>query len=343
MVIPHRRKILRQTFPKTRNDLRSRGNRGNFASPFGLFRAGFFVRVGRVSEGPLYLCGTTASGKTALALALAEAVGGEIVNGDAFQLYHGLEILTAAPGEEERNRCPHHLFGVIDPHDSMDAAKYAGMAQVVIDEILARGKRPIVVGGSGLYLKFLTHGVAEAPPADEKIRAELEALPVEEVYRRLQHLDPEEAARQNPGNHRHVSRALEICLITGGKASALRRNFAETERSKELFGVVLSWPREILAERIAARTQAMFEAGVVAEVEALPPGATTVRQAIGVREIEGYLRGELSRAECEERIVISTRQYAKRQRNWFRREDWLKPVEGSLPVGEQVAAVIAPG
>ncbi len=296
-----------------------------------------------VTGGPLYLCGPTASGKTALALALAAEVDGEIVNGDAFQLYRGLEVLTAAPGENEKKACPHHLFGVIDPVESMDAAKYAAMARGVIDEIRSRGKNPIVVGGSGLYLKFLTHGVADAPPADEKIRAELESLSVGEVYRRLRELDPEEAARQNPGNHRHVSRALEICLITGGKASELRRNFAENEQAKGLSGVVLSWPRDELAERIQIRTHRMFAQQVVAEVEKLPVGAATIRQAIGVREIEAYLRGEQSLKECEARIVIATRQYAKRQRNWFRREAWLKSVDGRRSVDEQVAVVIAQG
>lgn len=296
-----------------------------------------------MTGGPLYLCGPTASGKTALALALAAEVDGEIVNGDAFQLYRGLEVLTAAPGEDEKKACPHHLFGVIDPVEPMDAAKYAGMARAVIDEIRSRGKNPIVVGGSGLYLKFLTHGVAEAPPADETIRAELQSLSVGEVYRRLRELDPEEAARQNPGNHRHLSRALEICLITGGKASELRRNFAANEQPKGLSGVVLSWPRDELAERIRIRTRQMLPQGVVAEVERLPGDAATIRQAIGVREIEAYLRGEQSLVECEERIVIATRQYAKRQRNWFRREAWLNSVDGRRPLAEQVAAVIAQG
>lgn len=289
-----------------------------------------------MKEGPLYVCGTTASGKTALALALAEALGGEIINGDAFQVYRGLEVLTAAPAPEEKERCPHHLFGIIDPGEPMDAARYAGMAGGVIDEVLGRGKLPIVVGGSGLYLKFLTHGMAGAPPADEEIRRELEGWSVAEIYRELGKRDPEEAARQNSGNRRHLSRALEICLITGGKASALRKNFSDKDRVKDLRGVVLTWPREDLTERIALRTRRMFGDGVVGEVERLPAEARTIRQAIGVGEIEAFLCGDLTRRECEERIVISTRQYAKRQRNWFRREDWLKPVEGSLPIDRQV-------
>lgn len=296
-----------------------------------------------MTEEPFYVCGPTASGKTDLALALAQALNGEIVNADAFQIYRGLEILTAAPTLEEKSQCPHHLFGSVEPDEPMDAARYAGMAEKLMREIRGRQKRPIVVGGSGLYLKFLTHGVAAAPPADEIIRAELEALPVEEIYRRLQDRDPEEAARQNPQNRRHLSRALEICLITGEKASDRRRNFAEHERLQGLQGVVLSWPREVLAERIAERTRRMFARGVVEEVKALPPDAQTIRQAIGVREIEACLRGEISRGECQERITISTRQYAKRQRNWFRREEWLRAVEGALPVDEQVGKIIQAG
>ena len=285
---------------------------------------------------PIYLCGTTASGKTALALALAREVDGEIVNADAFQVYRRLEVLSAAPSQEEQAQCPHHLFGFLEPDQPMDAASYARMAMAVISEIQERKKRPIVVGGSGLYLKFLTHGVTEAPGCDPQIRAELDALSVEEVLRRLQELDPEEAAKQNQKNHRHLSRALEICLITGKKASELRQNFADSSKLSSLNGVVLQWPRELLNERIARRTALMFEQGVIEEVAALPQQAQTVRQAIGVREIESFLTGELTREECKQRIIISTRQYAKRQRNWFRRESWLQPVDGQLSLQQQV-------
>lgn len=295
-----------------------------------------------MSISPFYLCGPTASGKTALALALAEVWDAEIVNGDAFQLYRGLEILSAAPSEDELARCTHHLFGVVDARESMDAARYAALAGPMIEEIQGRGKRPIIVGGSGLYLKFLTHGMAEAPPADEKIRAELDQLAVDEIYRRLKELDPEEAAKQNSQNRRHLSRALEICLITGGKASELRKNFEDESRTKDLEGVALAWPREELAERIAIRTKRMFEEGAIDEVQSLPAEATTIRQAIGVREIQAYLSGEMTREECEDRITISTRQYAKRQRNWIRRESWLRPIDGTLPPEEQVRAVIEP-
>lgn len=289
---------------------------------------------------PFYLCGTTASGKTSLALALAREADGEIVNADAFQVYRGLEILSAAPTAGEQAQCPHHLFGIRDLDEPMDAAKYAGLAGEVIKEIQSRGKLPIVVGGSGLYLKFLTHGIAEAPGGDPEIRAKLDAMPVDEVLRKLQELDPEEAARQNQQNHRHLSRALEICLITGGKASELRQNFADPGKVADLNGIVLTWPREELADRIAKRTAMMMKSGAIDEVAGLPKEAQTVRQAIGVKEIEAFLAGEMTRDECRERITISTRQYAKRQRNWFRRESWLRPVDGQASTPEQVVACL---
>lgn len=278
---------------------------------------------------PLYLCGTTASGKSACACAIAEKMGGEIINADAFQLYQGLEVLTASPNEHEQSQAPHHLYSQFPLTEKLDAARYEALARPIIAEVQSRGKIPLIVGGSGLYLKFLTHGCAPAPPGDEKIRAELDQLTVDEIYRRLKNLDPEEAARQNSQNRRHLGRALEICLITGSKASDLRKNFATPENTAHLKGIVLQWPREILANRIAQRTAQMLENGAIEEVKNLPTNSGTVRQAIGVREIEAHLKGELSREECLERITISTRQYAKRQRNWFRREHWLTPIDGS--------------
>ncbi len=297
---------------------------------------------------PLYICGTTASGKTSLALSLAEALDGEIVNGDAFQVYRGLEVLSAAPSAGEMMQVPHHFFGFLSMEEKMDAARYAGLAKPVMEEIQSRGKLPIVVGGSGLYLKFLTHGVSEAPSADPVLRAELDKLSVEEVLRRLQELDPEEAARQakqNSNNHRHLTRALEICLLTGGTASERRRNFDVSLDELNLKGVVLTWDREVLAERIQLRTALMLEHGAIDEVRALPQNADTVRQAIGVKEIESYLADECTREECLEKIAISTRQYAKRQRNWFRREQWLHPLDGEKSTDELVEktkALIAP-
>ncbi|MDB4354018.1 tRNA (adenosine(37)-N6)-dimethylallyltransferase MiaA [Akkermansiaceae bacterium] len=291
---------------------------------------------------PLYLCGTTASGKSSCAIALAQELGGEIINADAFQIYRGLEILTAAPTAEEQAQVPHHLYGILSLDEPCDAARYESLATPVIRDVQNRGKLPIVVGGSGLYLKFLTHGVSPAPPADPKIRASLEKLSVQEIIHQLRELDPQEAekqTRQNQQNHRHLSRALEICLITGGKASDLRKNFADSTLSKSLRGIVLTWPPQELSGRITLRTAQMLQKGAIEEVKALPKNAATVRQAIGVKEIESLLNNAICHADCLEKIATSTRQYAKRQRNWFRRENWLTPVPPKTTLSDLISSI----
>lgn len=277
---------------------------------------------------PIYLCGPTASGKTALALELAARHDGEIVNADAFQLYRGLEILSAAPSAGERAGIPHHLFGVLDPSTPNDAQSYALMATGILAEISGRGRTPIVTGGSGLYLKFLTHGAAPLPPADPAMRAELDALPLEELVRRLEELDPVEAARTSLENRRYVGRALEICLLTGQKASDLRDQWqsANADRVARLKGHVIHRERADLHARIARRTRTMLSGGAVEEVAALAGVSSTCEKAIGFREIQALLAGEIDRATCEELINAATRQYAKRQETWFRRETWLQPM-----------------
>ena len=279
---------------------------------------------------PLFICGPTASGKTTLAIKKARELDGEIVNADAFQLYRGLEVLAATPTPAEQAMVPHHLFSCVSLTDQMDAARYHQLATPVIHEIQARGKTPIVVGGSGLYLKFLTHGPSPAPPGDPAIRAELEKRSLEDILAQLTALDPEEAraqTKQNAGNHRHLSRALEICLVTGGKASSFRQNFAQPT-PPDLRGIVLVWPRPALADRITRRTEQMLAQGAITEVANLPAEATTARQAIGIPQISAFLRGDCSKQEAITEIATATRRYAKRQQNWFRRESWLTPIDG---------------
>lgn len=266
---------------------------------------------------------------------MAESLGGEIVNADAFQLYRGLETLTAAPDPGDLARVPHHLYSVADSSEPMDAARYRGLALPVIAGVRDRGALPIVVGGSGLYLKFLTHGPSPLPSADPALRADLEDTPLDELNRRLAELDPAEAARIDTQNARYVQRAVEICILTGRPASELRQSFSRT--ASDLRGVVLEWDPSALEERIRERTSAMLRSGAVAEVEMLPPDATTASKAIGVTEIRGHLAGETDLATCTERIVVATRQYAKRQRTWFRREQWLTPVAGSASPAEILA------
>ena len=281
------------------------------------------------STAPVFVCGATASGKTGYALKVAAELGGEIVNGDAFQLFRGIEVLSAAPTEEERAEFSHHLFGVIDPAESCDTGRYFEMVKPVISEIRGRGKVPVVVGGSGLYLKFLTHGPSPLPKGDAAMRLEMEERSLEELLSELERIDPVEAGQVNRGNKRYVSRSLEICLLTGEKVSDLRDGWdlKTKEIEKSLKGFWLVRDRTDLHQRIAKRTAQMLSEGAIDEVRQLEGVTGNWEKAIGVKEIRRLLSGEISRAECEQLIVFATRQYAKRQETWFRREKWLERVE----------------
>jgi tRNA dimethylallyltransferase len=221
------------------------------------------------------------------------------------------------------------LFGVLEPGEKCDAGRYIEMAMPVISEIQSRGKIPIVVGGSGLYLKFLTHGPSPLPKGDALMRAEMEEQTLENLLEELEIIDPVEAAQVNRGNKRYVSRSLEICRLTGEKVSELRdgweRKTAELE--KTLKGVWLLRERADLHERIAMRTRQMLSEGALEEVAALAEIQGNWEKAIGVKESRRFLSGEISREECEELIVFATRQYAKRQETWFRREKWLERID----------------
>lgn len=263
-----------------------------------------------------------------MAVEMAHELDGEIVNGDAFQLYRGIEILSAAPTAEDRQQVPHHLYGVLPPTDPVNAGTYMRMAKPVIDEILQRGKTPIITGGSGLYLKFLTHGPAPLPPGNPAMRAELDARPLEDLVDELRQLDPLEASRTDLQNRRFVSRALEICLLTGQRTSELRDQWVSQTRdlASRLQGILIRIDRKQLHERISHRTRVMLESGAIEEVAALDEVSIHCEKAIGFREIRSLIRGEIDRMTCEERINAATRQYAKRQETWFRRETWLREV-----------------
>ena len=277
---------------------------------------------------PIFVCGATASGKTAHALSLAEKLDGEIVNGDAFQIFRGIETISAAPSEAEKALFPHHLFGVLEPGENCDAGRFYEMAMPVISGIQRRGKTPVIVGGSGLYLKFLTHGPSPLPKGDPAMRAEMEARTLEDLLAELEKIDPVEAAQVHRGNHRYVSRSLEICLLTGEKASELRDGWEQKTRELDasLQGVWLVRERADLHSRIAQRAKQMLSEGAIQEVAALQGVQGNWEKAIGVKEIRRHLAGEISKDECEELIVFATRQYAKRQETWFRREKWLDRV-----------------
>lgn len=279
-------------------------------------------------ESLYFICGPTASGKSALALEMARRLNGEIVNADAFQLYHGLEVLSAAPSREDQEVTPHHLYGVLSPAEGIDAMGYLRLVIPVVEDLVARGKIAIITGGSGLYLKFLSHGPSPLPPGEPGLRAELDALSLEDLVTRLKELDPVEAARTDLRNRRYASRALEVCLLSGGRCSDLRDNWEQAAAGREarLQGTFIAREREDLHRRIGLRTGAMLDGGAIEEVAALAEVAPTVEKAIGLREIRSLLAGEIDRQQCAELIKAATRQYAKRQETWFKRERWLNSI-----------------
>jgi tRNA dimethylallyltransferase len=291
------------------------------------------------SHRPIYLAGPTGCGKSAVAVELAERIGGEIVNADAFQIYQELRILTARPSESDEARVPHHLYGVVPAAENCAAARFAEIAQPVIEEITNRSVIPIVVSGSGLYLKALTHGLDDAPASDPEIRAELDQLDLEQLLARLIELDPASAERIDSKNRRYVQRAVEISLISGRPASAAREAWKTDDPG--LRGALLTRERENLYERINERTAEMLENGAIEEVAAVEAWSETSEKAIGAREIRSHLKGEIDLETCVTQIQQSTRRFAKRQMTWFQRERWLTKQaieQNPASVADQLAA-----
>lgn len=274
---------------------------------------------------PILVAGPTGVGKSVFAAELAFRLGGEILGADAYQVYAGMEILTAQP--ELPGVVPHHLIGFLPPTESFDAARFVVLAKDRIAQIQSRGRVALLVGGSGMYLKALTHGLEDAPPPDPVLRAELNALSADALRSRLDSVDPAARSRVDFTNPRRVQRALEICLQTGRPVSGTRRTW-ETRETPGFRGILLTRDREDLDARIAANVDAMFRRGVLREVAALgdaPPCSalrtdSTASRAIGMREIQAHLRGAISESECRAAIVLATRRYAKRQATWFRNQ-----------------------
>ncbi len=273
-----------------------------------------------------FLAGPTASGKTQLALHLAEQLSGEIVSLDSMAIYRGMDIGTAKPSFGERLRIPHHLIDVADPHQEFTVAQFLEMANAAAQQIVSRGNLPLFVGGTGLYLRSVLRGLSDGPEADWTLRRELEAEALLHdqhwLHQQLAAVDPVTACRLHPNDRRRIIRALEVFRLTGRKLSDDQTQIPLPADQRPRFVVWLSPPREWLYERINQRVEQMMTEGLLEEVRSLavrsPAAGRTAMQALGYRELFSHLQGECSLQEAVEQIKIGTRQFAKRQHTWFR-------------------------
>ncbi len=282
-----------------------------------------------------FLAGPTACGKSAAGCDLAELLNAEIVALDSMSLYRGMDVGTAKPDIAARDRVAHHLIDILDPHEEYSLAEYVEAARAVACEIVGRGRVPLFVGGTGLYLRGALRGVFQGPPADWELRRKLGALAendgFEAVHGRLSQVDPVLAARLHPRDLRRVIRGIEVFETTGIPLSIQQQQqpLPVGERPRHVYW--LHPPREWLYERVNRRVEQMLREGLIAEVERLlehekPPGKTA-RQALGYKEVFDHLEGRLSLREAIELIQARTRQFAKRQHTWFKNLVECKAVE----------------
>jgi len=275
------------------------------------------------------IVGPTASGKSKVALELAERFDGEIINADSMQVYRYMDIGTAKPSAVDRERVRHHLIDIRDPDEDFDAARFQEEASKAILDIVNRGHVPIVVGGTGLYIKALTEGIFDAPGSDkelrEKLRKEAEVSGLSALYNKLSEVDPESAGRIDPRNTHRIIRALEIFYLTGIPISQHQKSHAFSERPYDCLKIGLSVERETLYKRIDDRVDNMVKEGLVEEVSHIIAMGyrpeTKAMHALGYSQICNYLEGRYSLDEAVSLIKKETRHYAKRQMTWFRRDD----------------------
>jgi tRNA dimethylallyltransferase len=290
----------------------------------------------------IFLAGPTAAGKSAVALELCERLGGEIISVDSMQVYQGLDIGTAKPSAAERQRARHHLIDVVTLKEKFDAAQFVRLASLAAQDIQARGRRPVFCGGTGFYFNAYLEGLGPAPPSDSSIRAELQAAPMAQLLEELERRDPvafEAVDRRNP---RRVIRALEVIRLTGQPFSAQRAQRSGVKQPGACM-IGLTRPMGELTQRIHQRVDEMFRGGLVAETESLLAlglaDNATATQALGYRQVVEHLRGERGLAETIDLVKIRTRQFAKRQLTWFRRQmnlEWIT-LSAASPCADWVA------
>ena len=286
------------------------------------------------------IAGPTASGKTALSIQLAKEMDGEIVSCDSMQVYKDMDIGTAKPTREEQAGIPHHMLSVAEPWEDFSVSRYCAMADPIVEDILRRGKSPIIVGGTGLYMDALIRGNAFAPCPSTGRREELEALAasqgIEAVIERLRAVDPESAARLHPSDQKRIIRAMEVYLETGMTITEHNRKTQEIPPKYHPIRFTLTdRQRQTLYDRIDRRVDAMVEAGLIEEIQGLLargiPEKCTAMQAIGYKEFVAALHGACSLEEAAGQVKQSSRRYAKRQLTWFRRNPeniWLIREDG---------------
>lgn len=278
----------------------------------------------------LVIAGPTASGKSALALSLAEALGGVVINADSMQAYRGLPVLTAQPGADDLARAPHLLYGALGPEEIGTAASWAALAEKTIAEVEAAGRHPILVGGTGLYLRTLWGGIAAVPdipePVRENVRARLAEKGAASLHAELARVDPAMAARLKPGDSQRIARALEVAQATGRSLLEFQRETKTGEKKIDEKGrayrlIVLAPERAALNAAIERRVALMWRSGAVEEAQALLslglPADRPILKALGVGPLGRYFAGEIGLDEAAAATVIATRQYAKRQSTWF--------------------------
>ena len=285
------------------------------------------------------IAGPTASGKTACAVALCGLIGGEVISADSMQIYSGMDVLSAMPTAEEMGGVPHHLMGCVEPSEKFSADAYREAAKACIADVLGRGMTPVLCGGTGLYIDAVTRPMSFSTQAsDEAMHAELLALADQpggkhRLHEMLREIDPQSAARLHENDVRRVSRAIEIYRLTGVTQTEHTRRDRQREGEYDALIFALDWPREALYSRIDARVDGMLEAGLIDEVRALMADEQrhpTAMQAIGYKEIAAALRGEMSMEKAVYLTKKASRNLAKRQLTWFRRDDrvtWL-PAQG---------------
>ncbi len=286
----------------------------------------------------VFLVGPTAAGKSAVALELARTLGAEIVSADSMQVYRGLDIGTAKPTAEERTLVPHHLIDVCEVSEAFDVKQFIEMASSAIADIHPRGKHALVVGGTGLYVRALRHGLFEGPARNEKLRSRLEKMTADELFEELQRVDSITAERIDRHNPRRLVRALEVFYETGHPISKLQKEWGGEAGDLAPPGFMLNRDRKDLHARIEKRIDEQIASGWVDEVrQLLEIGLEknpTAMQAAGYQELAAHVRGNLPLTEAAVLIKTRTRQLAKRQLTWFRREtqlDWLDIGREELP------------